>query len=100
MIIDNNCSLAQHIKGDPFFKNIGLSVDVFHIKLKHKESHTFCQENCNLTAFPELLGINGKGWYFNSFMAKQTNVWLGGYHAICQEMLVNKYDFILDQMIL
>ena len=27
---DNNCSLAKHVKNDPDFKDIGLSVDVFH----------------------------------------------------------------------
>jgi hypothetical protein len=83
IIFDNNCGLAQHVKGDPFFENIGLSVDVFHFKSKHKETHMFCQENCNPAAFPELLGIDGKGWFFNSSVAEQTNVWLGGYHAIC-----------------
>ena len=60
IIFNNNCSLAQHVKGDPFFRNIGLSVDVFHFKSKHKETHTFCQEHCNLAAFPELLGTDGK----------------------------------------
>ncbi len=41
-----------------------------------------------------------KQWYFNSSIAEQTNVWLGGYHAICREMLVDKYNFFLDEMIL
>lgn len=78
---------------------MGLSVDVFHFKCKHKETHTFCQENCNPAAFPELLRDDG-GWFFNSSAAEQANAWMGGYHAMCREMLVDKYDFFLDQMIL
>jgi len=50
--------------------------------------------------YPELLGENGKAWYFNSSIAEQTNVWLGGFHAILREMLVDRYNFFLDQMIL
>ncbi|KAF8445913.1 hypothetical protein L210DRAFT_3392409 [Boletus edulis BED1] len=106
IFFDNNCSLAQHVKLDPYFNNIGLSVDVFHFKCKHKETHTFCQENCNPAAFPELISDDGQGWYFNSSIAEQTNVWIGGYHAVGArrslrlEMLVDKYDFFLDQMIL
>jgi len=38
--------------------------------------------------------------FFNSSIAEQTNVWLGGYHSICREMLVDKYNFFLDEMIL
>ena len=41
-----------------------------------------------------------KTMYFNSSIAEQTNVWLGGYYAICQEMLVDKYTFFLDEIIL
>ena len=100
IFFDNNCSLAQHVKLDPYFDHIGLSVDVFHFKCKHKETHMFCQENCNPAAFPELISDDGKGWYFNSSVAEQTNVWIGGYHAMCREMLVDKCDFFLDQMIL
>jgi hypothetical protein len=43
---------------------------------------------------------NKKGWRFNSSIAEQTNVWLGGYHAICREMTVDKYNFFLDEMIM
>jgi hypothetical protein len=100
ILFDNNCSVAKFVKDDPDFANVGLSVDVFHFKCKHKESDIFCQQNCNPALFPELLGENGKAWYFNSSIAEQTNVWLGGYHAICREMLPEKYDFFLDEMIL
>lgn len=99
IFFDNNCQLAKIVKDDPDFANVGLSVDVFHFKAKHKETDTFCQQNCNPVAFPELLGEDGKAWYFNSSIAEQTNVWLGGYHAICREMLVDKYTFFLDKMI-
>jgi hypothetical protein len=96
---DNNCTLARMVCDDLLFKNVDLSVDVFHFKTKHSTNNHFCQENRNPVAFPELLGENG-GWYFNSLIAKQTNVWFGGYHAICHEMLVDKYIFFLDEMIM
>lgn len=44
------------------------------------------------------MGPNGL-WWFNTSIAEQVNVWLGGYHAICREMLVVKYNFFLDEMI-
>jgi hypothetical protein len=37
---------------------------------------------------------------FNSPIAEQTNVWLGGYHAMLQDMAVVKFNFFLDEMIL
>ncbi|KAF8221378.1 hypothetical protein L208DRAFT_1328329, partial [Tricholoma matsutake] len=101
IFFDNNCSVAKAVKGkDPFFDNIGLTVDVFHIKVKHLETDSYCQENCNPVAYPELVSEDGQGWYFNSSIVEQTNVWLGGYHAICHEMLIDKYTFFLDEMIL
>ena len=102
IFFDNNCTLASMVQDnkDPFFDDIGLTVDVFHFKSKHSETDIFCQQNCNPAAHPELISDNDKGWYFNSSIAEQTNVWLGGYHAICQEMLIDKYTFFLDEMIL
>lgn len=100
IFFDNNCSLAKMVKDDAFFNDIGLTVDVFHFTCKHSKTDTFCQENCNPAAFKELIGKDGKGWFFNSSIAEQTNVWLGGYHSICREMLVDKYNFFLDEMIL
>ena len=103
IFFDNNCTLANMVRDgkDPFFDDIGLTVDVFHFKSKHSETDLFCQQNCNPAAYPELLSDNNKGgWYFNSSIAEQTNIWLGGYHAICREMLVDKYTFFLDEMIL
>jgi hypothetical protein len=100
IFFDNNCSLAKMAKGDPFFANIGLTVDVFHFKCKHSEKDEFCQSNCNPVAYPELLGEDGTGWYFNSSIAEQTNVWLGGYHSMCREMRADRYTFFLDEMIL
>lgn len=85
---------------DPFFDDIGLTVDVFHFKSKHSETDQFCQRNCNPAAYPELISEDNRGWFFNSSIAEQTNVWLGGYHSICREMLMDKYTFFLDEMIL
>ncbi|KAF8433094.1 hypothetical protein L210DRAFT_932925 [Boletus edulis BED1] len=58
------------------------------------------KENCNPATFPELISEDEQGWFFSSSTAEQMNVWIGGYHAICREMVVDKYDFFLDQMIL
>ncbi|EDR02614.1 uncharacterized protein LACBIDRAFT_308276 [Laccaria bicolor S238N-H82] len=100
LFFDNNCSLSKHVKGDPFFKDMGLTVDVFHFNCKHSVKDKYCQSNCNPVDYAELLDENGKGWYFNSSIAEQTNVWLGGFHSILREMRVDRYNFFLDTMIL
>lgn len=84
---------------DPDFANIGLPVDVFHYGTKHAKTDDFCRENCNLALFPELMNDEGDGWFFNTSIAEQNNVWLGGYHAILQEMTAERFDFFLDEMI-
>jgi len=99
IIFDNNCTVAKHVKDDPDFANVGLAVDVFHFENKHADSDLFCQENCDPKKFPELRGTDGKAWFFNTSIAEQTNVWLGGFHSICREMAVDKYEFFLDEMI-
>lgn len=60
---------------------------------------TFCCNRCDPKHFPALLNADGS-WYFNTSIAEQTNVWLGGYHAIVREMLPVKYNLFLDEMIL
>jgi hypothetical protein len=97
IFFDNNCTLAKLVKDDPFFEKIGLTVDVFHFKSKHSVTDTFFQEHCNLAAYPKFLSEDDCGWYFNSSISEQTNV---GYHSICHKMLVDKYNFFLDEMIL
>ncbi|KAF6764086.1 hypothetical protein DFP72DRAFT_999160 [Ephemerocybe angulata] len=99
IVFDNNCSLSKHVKNKPFFKDIGLKVDAFHFGTKHSKSDDYCQEHCNPAHSPELLGEDGKKWFFNTSIAEQTNVWLGGFHAICREMTEVRYDFFLDEMI-
>ncbi|KDQ59117.1 hypothetical protein JAAARDRAFT_57079 [Jaapia argillacea MUCL 33604] len=96
---DNNCNLWKHVQDDPAFKGVGLTVDVFHFKSKHSEKDLYCDTHCNPTDFPELLNNDG-GFFFNLSIAEQTNVWFSGYHSICHEMLVDKYNFFLDEMIL
>jgi len=76
-----------------------MCVDAFHHKTKHKASDRFCQERCNMKAYPELLDEEGK-YYFNSSIAEQTNVWFGGFHNMCREMTPVRYDFFLDEVIL
>lgn len=96
---DTNCQLSQHVKDDPFFANIGLTVDVFHFKSKHSVADIYCQTHCNPADFPELQSPDG-GWYFNTSIAEQTNVWLAGYNAICREMMADKFNFFLDELIM
>jgi hypothetical protein len=100
MIYDSNCDAKQQAlaQDDAFFSDIGMCVDVWHFLNKHKTTHEFCQEHCNPADYPELLTEDGK-WYFNTSIAEQTNIWLGGYHAICREMLPVKYNFFLNEMI-
>jgi hypothetical protein len=85
-------------RNDTYFSDIGMCVDVWHFLNKHKATHQFCQEHCNPADYPELMTDDGH-WYFNTSVAEQTNVWMGGYHTICREMLPVKYNFFLDEMI-
>ncbi|KAG1900359.1 uncharacterized protein F5891DRAFT_1188674 [Suillus fuscotomentosus] len=84
---------------DPFFQDIGLSIDVFHFECKHSKQDTFFQENCNPAAFPELKMDDGE-WYFNSSACEQTNSWFGKFNPITRGMKPVKFDFFLDEMIL
>lgn len=97
---DNNCHLQSHLnaQGETFFSDVILPVDVFHFKSKHKETDEFCQKHCNPALWPELVDADGK-WIFNSSIAEQVNVWIGGYLAIVRDMLPHRYDFFLDEMI-
>ncbi|TFK54807.1 hypothetical protein OE88DRAFT_1778248, partial [Heliocybe sulcata] len=99
---DNNCGVYKHLEatGDPINRQIGLPVDVFHWECKHKKSNIECSYHCNPHAFPELIAEDGRSWVFNSSAAEQTNVWLGGYHAIIREMNVVLYNFFLDEIIM
>ncbi|KAH6866272.1 hypothetical protein BKA70DRAFT_1243788 [Coprinopsis sp. MPI-PUGE-AT-0042] len=63
LIYDNNCSFSKHIVDDPVFAETGLAVNVFHFDWE-----------------------NGKGWWFNTSICEQINVWLGGFHSMVQEM--------------
>ncbi|KAF6740950.1 hypothetical protein DFP72DRAFT_836362 [Ephemerocybe angulata] len=100
IIFDNNCTLAKHVQRDPDFKDTGLFVDVFHHTTKHSKSDTFCQMKCNPHLAQGLKAEDGVGWFFNTSIAEQTNVWFGGYHSICREMTGVMFDFFLDEMIL
>ncbi|KAJ7758979.1 hypothetical protein DFH07DRAFT_958123 [Mycena maculata] len=101
-IYDTNCDAKQQVMAHPeqwsWWQDVGMTVDIFHFLHKHKISHTFCQEHCNPADHPELMGPDGK-WFFNTSIAEQTNVWLGGYHSMCREMLPVRYNFFLDEMI-
>lgn len=94
---DSNCLARQQAESNPWFQDIGMYVDVWHFKNKHKESHEYCQRYCNPVNAPELLDEDGK-WYFNSSAAEQHNAWFGRYLPICRDMLPEKYDFFFDEM--
>ncbi|KAJ6456275.1 hypothetical protein C8R47DRAFT_996346 [Mycena vitilis] len=101
-IYDTNCDAKQQVMkppGDPWWDSIGMCVDVWHFLNKHKASHEFCQKHCNPADYPELMNEDGQTWFFNTSIAEQVNVWLGGYHVIVREMLSVKYNFFLDEMI-
>ncbi|KAI0039532.1 hypothetical protein FA95DRAFT_1585268 [Auriscalpium vulgare] len=101
MFYDTACAALREIIFNQllWWRDVGLPVDVFHHKTKHTIRDLLCQLHCNPANFPELLTPDGK-WYFNSSAAEQTNAWLGGYQAICREMLTTKYNFFLDEMIM
>ena len=73
MIYDSNCNALREVQscGIEFFEGMGMCMDAFHHKTKHRVSDTFCQENCNMKSYPELLDEEG-GYYFNSSIAEQT----------------------------
>lgn len=99
---DNNCGLFKYCAaraGEHLHLDVGLPVDVFHWKCKHKKTNIKRSFHCNQHLFQELLKDDNT-WFFNSSRAEQTNVWFGGYHAIVREMGVVKYEFFLDEMIL
>ena len=52
---------------------------------------------CNPASFPELKGEGDEPWCFNLSIAEQTNVWLGSYHYIRREMLVDGTTFFLTK---
>ncbi|KAJ6562697.1 hypothetical protein DFH09DRAFT_1478636 [Mycena vulgaris] len=102
VIYDNNCTVYKYLVHQyiELYKTVGFPVDVFHWTCKHAKEGIECSYHCNPTQFSELLGEDGKAWFFNSSIAEQTNVWLGGYHSILREMGSDKYDFFLDEMIM
>jgi hypothetical protein len=103
LIYNTNCDAKQQVMAHPeqwsWFQDVGMTVDVFHFLNKHDVGHVFCQEHCNPAKYPELMGPDGTTWFFNTSVAEQTNVWFGGYHSICREMIEVKYNFFLDEMI-
>ncbi|KAK7051197.1 hypothetical protein VNI00_004697 [Paramarasmius palmivorus] len=106
---DSNCILSKYIRTSApdhikeFYKDVGLPVDVFHFKSKHKQSDHYCGQHCNPYKFPELMtkDTNGKEkWAFNTSVCEQTNVWVNGFVPICREMGGLFYDFFLNVMVL
>lgn len=97
---DNCCGLYMHSQasGETLHLEMGMPVDVFHWKTKHKKSNDACAVHCNPYSYPELIK-DDESWFFNLSIAEQTNVWFGGYHAIIREMHAVLFDFFLNEMI-
>ncbi|KAL0957792.1 hypothetical protein HGRIS_001569 [Hohenbuehelia grisea] len=57
LFYDSNCKLLAHQRKErnDHFKDTAQPVDVFHFCKNHKETDSFCQENCNPAAFPKLI---------------------------------------------
>lgn len=101
IFFDNNCQLRRHlvnIADTRILPHVGLPVDVFHFKSKHKETDIHCQTYCNPANFPELMTSEDE-WLFNSSAAEQVNVWFGAFQSIVREMTVERYNFYLDEVI-
>lgn len=100
-VYDTACDAKQQVMAskNPWWDDVNMCVDVWHFLNKHKTTHEFCQKYCNPAMFPELMDDEKKKWWFNTSVAEQINVWLGGYHSICREMHPVKYNFFLDEMI-
>lgn len=100
-VYDNCCGVYNHLQStnDPLLKVVGFPVNAFHFDCKHKKTDVVCQEHCNPRKCPELIDVDGT-WYFNSSKCEQLNVWLGGYHAILREMNADRYEFLLDELIM
>ena len=96
---NNNCHVKAFIDnvGDTHFDNCTLPMDVFHMRLKHKESNDGCNCKCNPALFPGLMV--GDKWRFNFSAAEITNAWFGGFQSMVWEMRVDRYNFFLDEMI-
>ena len=63
IFFDNNCSLAKHVKNNSVFKNVGLSVDIFHFSCKHSTTDEFCQTHCNPASESSSLSrVAWEGW--------------------------------------
>ena len=108
-VYDNNCGMKRYLESvankeselSVWFRSIGLPVDPFHFKSKHKETDEYCRDYCDPDKFSELT-VNtdtGKRYYFNTAVAEQTNSWLGRYHSIVREMRASRFNFFLDEMI-
>ena len=86
LVYDNGCHLEQfigeHLKEttlrSQILRKTKIVVDRFHF-LEHKDSHTYCRENCDPNLFDDLKDINTES-------SEQTNYWLSGYKHATKHM--------------
>ncbi len=100
-IYNNCCGVYNHLQAteDPLLETMGFSVDAFHYDCKHKVTDVIRRQHCNPRKFPKLLNPGGT-WYFNSSKCEQLNAWLRSYQAIFWEMNSDRYEFLLDELIM
>jgi hypothetical protein len=101
LFYNDNCHLHRYMQANELhhFDNMGMPVDVFHFKAKHKESDAYCGRHCNPLIFPDIYNAKTQTWYFNSSAAEQTNRWINRYMAIVHNMDAICYNFFLDEMV-
>jgi hypothetical protein len=102
LFYDDACHLHRMVHKLPHWQDTATPVDVFHHQRKHKKTDIHCQKHCNPANFTELLDSSDpkkERWIFNSSIAEQTNVWIGGFQAMVRGMEPVWYNFFLDEMI-
>ncbi|KAG2034067.1 hypothetical protein BDR03DRAFT_984637 [Suillus americanus] len=83
IMYDNNCNTLCEVqsRNDTWFDNIGITKRVI------------------CSARPDAIQHIIQS-FLMPMAREQANVWLGGYHNIMCEMLPDKYDFFLDEMVM
>lgn len=98
---DRSCFIAKYLQsqGYTYFEENGCYwlVDNFHAQKSHNDD--FCTKTCNSARLPELADTNGRS-IFNTSACEQVNAWFGKFQPVCREMLKDRYNFYLDEMIL
>ena len=102
VVYDYNCGQGRYLKDRPGkerWKDVGLPIDVFHFTSKHSKTDDFCLESCNPYRYPEMRTEDDQKWFFNTSVAEQNNMWIGGFNAVLRGMTQEKYGFVLSEVV-